>query len=339
MRRTRSSKPRQIWSFLAACAVSAGGLLAATPSIAEDSPLDRLQQRSGDARWEELRSRSRAAAPVTPGASLLSSQRSPFDDIESAPDAPTEEAPAAPDSSPFSDPIEAVGDRPAVRTVQSGPVVEPSEFAQEQRLLIDTEAPAVPMPRTVFLDDVPPPAPGAFEEAQPYSPLQTKTFTLRPITDIQPFYDYSPTGGDPCEHLCPAPEGLCPPDPDRLCPQPVEMAMSGSPERYFPHLEYYWTASNLWHNPLYFENPALERYGHVHFHDCVEPAYSMARFSAQLVGLPYQMALDHACRRQYALGWYRPGDFAPKLIYQPPLNARAAATAAAAYTGLFLLVP
>ncbi|MFO1094798.1 MAG: hypothetical protein U0992_16060 [Planctomycetaceae bacterium] len=115
--------------------------------------------------------------------------------------------------------------------------------------------------------------------------------------------------------------------------------MTRGAERYFPHLQFQWAASDLFHNPLYFENPALERYGHAHVHDCVEPFYSMARFSAAFVTLPYQIALDSPCRRQYALGWYRPGDFAPKLIYQPPLNARAAVGAAAAYTGLIFSCP
>ena len=178
-------------------------------------------------------------------------------------------------------------------------------------------------------------SPGDFESAS----SRPNSFTLRPITDIQPFFDYSPTGEDPCEHLCPTPTGMCPDDPNRLCPQPLELPVTRSAERYFPHLEYYWAASDLYHNPLYFENPALERYGHVHFNDCVEPVYSMARFGAQLIGLPYQLALDAPWRHQYSLGWYRPGDFSPKLAYQPPLNGRAAGAAAAAYTGLFLLVP
>jgi len=198
--------------------------------------------------------------------------------------------------------------------------------------------PLTPASDTVLFQVEAPPAAEPFDTAQT-SPLRQNGFTLRPITDIQPFFDYSPTGEDPCEYLCPPPAGLCQDDPNRLCPEPLEMPESRSAERYFPHLEYYWAASNFYHNPLYFENPALERYGHLHFNDCVEPAYSMARFGAQLVGLPYQMALDAAWRHQYSLGWYRPGDFAPKLVYQPPLNARAAGTAAAAYTGLFLLVP
>ena len=43
--------------------------------------------------------------------------------------------------------------------------------------------------------------------------------------------------------------------------------------------------------------------------------------------------------RLYALGWYRPGECAPKLHYQVPLNANAAAVQAATVTGLVFLIP
>jgi hypothetical protein len=161
---------------------------------------------------------------------------------------------------------------------------------------------------------------------------------LRPITSIQPFRQYDPKGGDPCEHLCPLP-GNCPANKNYLCPEEYALPDSGSAERLFAHIDYYWLPSNTFHNPLYFENPALERYGHVHYSECAEPFFSLARFGAQVVGLPYQMALDPVCKHQYALGWYRPGDFAPKKIYQVPLNGRAAATALGAYAGLFWLFP
>ena len=40
------------------------------------------------------------------------------------------------------------------------------------------------------------------------TPLRAKPLLLRPITDIQPFYDYSPTGGDPCEQRIPDCSGV-----------------------------------------------------------------------------------------------------------------------------------
>jgi hypothetical protein len=180
----------------------------------------------------------------------------------------------------------------------------------------------------------------AEEQNQPPSMLRSPPdyVGLRPITSIQPFRDYDPKGGDPCEYLCPVP-GKCPPNKDFLCPDEYALPDSGSADRLFAQTDYYWLPSNTFHNPLYFEDPALERYGHIHYHDCVEPFFSLARFGTQVVGLPYQMAHDPVCKRQYPLGWYRPGDFAPKKIYQVPLNGRAAATAVAAYAGLFWLFP
>ena len=110
------------------------------------------------------------------------------------------------------------------------------------------------------------------------------------------------------------------------------------PERAFPQVVKPWEAPNFFYYPLYFEDPALERYGHTH-HPLVQPFVSIGRFSTQLVFLPYQMTIDPPCREVYSLGWYRPGECAPKLHYQVPLNAKAAAVEAATVTGLVFLIP
>jgi hypothetical protein len=213
------------------------------------------------------------------------------------------------------------------------PPVPPSE-AELDKPALDLTLPAL---EPQVDDPSPRPQPGRDERSRTTSRLRKSSDEIRPITAIQPYYDYDPDGRDPCE-LCPQPAG-CEPNPRLQCPEPTPVPVSGSGERFFPHLEYRWAASNLYHNPLYFENPALERYGHVHHHDCVEPAFSVARFGLQFLSLPYQLALDPVCRQRYALGSYRPGDFAPKLIYQPPQNGIAAATAVESYIylGLFLI--
>ena len=110
------------------------------------------------------------------------------------------------------------------------------------------------------------------------------------------------------------------------------------PERAFPATVKPWEAPNFFNYPLYFEDPALERYGHSR-HPLIQPIASIGRFSAQLVCLPYLMTLDPPCRDVYSLGWYRPGECAPKLHYQVPLNAQAAAVEAATITGLVFLIP
>lgn len=99
-----------------------------------------------------------------------------------------------------------------------------------------------------------------------------------------------------------------------------------------------WAPSNFWHYPLYFEDPALERYGHT-YSPLVQPFASTGRFATQLVGLPYQMALHPICEKQYALGYYRPGECAPKKMYQIPFNEEATVVQAAAVAGLILIIP
>ncbi len=120
----------------------------------------------------------------------------------------------------------------------------------------------------------------------------------------------------------------------------LNLAFGSEPysERAFPATVKPWDAPNFFHYPLYFEDPALERYGHSR-RPLIQPLVSMGRFSAQLIGLPYQMTLDPPCREVYSLGWYRPGECAPKLHYQVPLNAHAAAVEAATITGLVFLIP
>ena len=99
-----------------------------------------------------------------------------------------------------------------------------------------------------------------------------------------------------------------------------------------------WAPTNFYHYPLYFEDPALERYGHT-YSPLVQPFASTGKFAVQLVGLPYQMALHPVTSRQYALGYYRPGETAPKKLYQIPYNTEATLVQTAAVIGLFLILP
>lgn len=109
-------------------------------------------------------------------------------------------------------------------------------------------------------------------------------------------------------------------------------------ERAFPQITLAWEAANYWHYPLYFEDPALERTGHSH-HPIVQPFASIGRAAVQLGLLPYQMVIIPPCKHEYPLGWYRPGECAPKLHYQIPLNAEAALVEAGVVTGLYFVIP
>jgi len=170
---------------------------------------------------------------------------------------------------------------------------------------------------------------------------------LRKITDISPYYDYEPdpeiARDDPCRFLCPRPDGFpCdqqdPGTPALQCPEEVVLSEDPYERRFFGESVLVWQASNLWYNPLYFEDAPLERYGHT-YHHALQPFASVAKFGKQLIGLPYQMSLDPIRKRTYTLGWYRPGECAPKLHYQIPLNARAAATQVGVTNGMILLFP
>ena len=118
----------------------------------------------------------------------------------------------------------------------------------------------------------------------------------------------------------------------------IAFGFESFPERAFPAVVMPWDAPNFFNYPLYFEDPALERYGHT-YGSLIQPIVSIGRFSGQLVSLPYQMTLDPPHREVYSLGWYRPGECAPKLHYQIPLNAGAAVVQAATVTGLVFLIP
>ena len=173
---------------------------------------------------------------------------------------------------------------------------------------------------------------------------------FRKIADILPYDTYDPIS-TPAErercpsNLCPCPEGAecpeCCPDEDSLRRLGREKGESDRPfiPRNFAHMYYSWEPTNMYHNPIYFEDVPLERYGHTR-HYLIQPVFSGTKFALQLIGLPYQMTLYPFCSRQYSLGYYRPGECAPYKYYQIPLNAEAALVEAGVITGgYFLFAP
>ena len=99
-----------------------------------------------------------------------------------------------------------------------------------------------------------------------------------------------------------------------------------------------WTASNLCHNPLYFESVNLERYGHTRG-PLLEPVVQSAHFFGNILILPYKMGVHGPRECQYALGYYRPGNEAPWIKQPLPISARGALAQAATMSGLFWLIP
>jgi len=152
-----------------------------------------------------------------------------------------------------------------------------------------------------------------------------KPNALKKIGEILPYADYAPDLGNKSVNEKTYPEEKWP------YKKPYK-------PREFEESVFAWEPSNLFYNPLYFEDAPLERYGHS-YPDIVQPFVSLGKFSVQLIGLPYQMAIDPVNSLQSPLGWYRPGEYAPKLIYQIPWNRRAALTEAGVITGLFFIIP
>jgi hypothetical protein len=89
---------------------------------------------------------------------------------------------------------------------------------------------------------------------------------------------------------------------------------------------------------LYFEEVALERYGHS-VGPIKQPFVSGAHFFGSLIALPYNMGIHPPNECQYALGYYRPGSCAPWLVPPLPISLRGAAVAAGTYVGGIYIIP
>ena len=80
-----------------------------------------------------------------------------------------------------------------------------------------------------------------------------------------------------------------------------------------------WLAPNFAHNPLYFEETQLERYGN---RRPLQLFHSGLHFFGTLPILPYKMGADHPYECQYTYGTYRPGDCVPYDLERQPLDKK-----------------
>jgi hypothetical protein len=100
----------------------------------------------------------------------------------------------------------------------------------------------------------------------------------------------------------------------------------------------HWQAAELWHQPLYFDDPLLERYGQTPL-PRMHAAISAAHFFGTLPVLPYKMAMDHPRDCVSTLGYYRPGSPAPCLNEQLPWDWRAFTWESGTWLGIVFLIP
>lgn len=177
------------------------------------------------------------------------------------------------------------------------------------------------------------PAPVPAREYDPEQPLpmpqpaKELPDVIRSLDAIDPYWGFKGTKQ--------APEDMANLDME---PKDVSFPEGVYQPRLSPETVFSWEAANIWHNPLYFEDAPLERYGHV-ANPLLQPFLSVGLFTTQLLGMPYQQTIDSPCRRRYTLGWLRPGECAPYKLYQIPLNVDAAAVQAGAVTAGFYILP
>jgi hypothetical protein len=121
-------------------------------------------------------------------------------------------------------------------------------------------------------------------------------------------------------------------------PQSCPISESQFQPRSWAPTTFHWTASALCHKPLYFEDEAIERYGHM-WGPLVQPFASGAHFFLTIPALPYFMAIDPPWECVSSLGYYRPGSCSPYLLDPLPLSLRAALTEGGVWTAMVFLIP
>lgn len=99
-----------------------------------------------------------------------------------------------------------------------------------------------------------------------------------------------------------------------------------------------WEAPAVPHNPLYFEEPYLERYGY-NYGPVIQPFISAGRFFGRMPALPYMIGAYPLDECQYSLGYDRPGNCPPYQVERLPFSARGALFESLTVTGLVFLIP
>ena len=121
---------------------------------------------------------------------------------------------------------------------------------------------------------------------------------------------------------------------------PPECPLGDSPfePRMWAMTSIHWKASGLCHKPLYFEQVGVERYGHS-LGPILQPIWSGVDFYGRIFLLPYEMGIEPPWECVYALGYYRPGSCAPKMIFPFPVSIRGGLLEAGAVLGAVYLLP
>jgi hypothetical protein len=198
---------------------------------------------------------------------------------------------------------------------------------------------------------LPPIAPAAYQAAPstPPEPLPSPPdgASLRGALTDEPGADWSPKPLSELTTNTVLPGGVLPRDYWReRSPQHVAFFDECGSTRGWPVHSFNWVASCLCHNPLYFEEVNLERYGYGCgcFGPCcatgAQSLCSAAHFFGTVVALPYEMGVDCPTECDYTLGHYRPGSCPPNRFHCcTRCSATGGLSAGAVATGLIFLIP
>jgi len=215
------------------------------------------------------------------------------------------------------------GDSPQPALPQAEPNSSPSEIVVQKK----------PSPMVlVRLQPQPAAAPGptAPPSAQGTQPTPTAALDLdaRPINSLNTDTRIS--------------QGVRPADiaEARLTQMTKQVTFTALARRHWIDMLYDWEAPGLCHNPLYFEEVNLERYGYRW--PCagvLQPVVSCGQFFATIPALPYKLAAESPCECVYTLGHYRPGSAVPYQVHFPRWRPSAGAAEAGAIVGLIFAIP
>ena len=118
--------------------------------------------------------------------------------------------------------------------------------------------------------------------------------------------------------------------------QGVQAAPNGV-SRPWPLQTVQYAATGFCHQPLYFQEINLERYGN-NFGPCLQPFVSAGMFFGRVPLLPYMMVANPPCECIYTLGYQRAGNCVPFIPHCLPHSTRGALLEAALITGLSLAI-
>jgi hypothetical protein len=215
----------------------------------------------------------------------------------------------------------------ALHTVQAAPARRASarreaggqpqvEAAQEQPQVEETEEqPLTPLPR-----------PGLQLYEPDCPPLDRAPEYIVPLTSIRADLRLPANTQLPID--CSAP----------LFSQPPGRTRDALGRYIWPRSDFWFAATDFSHQPLYWDNQVLERYGQSQ-KPILEPFFSGAHFFATFAIIPYKIGIDRTHDRIYTLGYYRPGSPTPCLCQRLPWEWDAAAFETLAVLGFIFILP